>query len=54
MTLNDLPNLETLSIFILSSRVPTNLIGPSDCGLKNKLLLSLYIAVVPVLLHTAI
>ena len=42
------------SIFKLSSIVPENLIGPSAIGLKNKFLLSLKIAIVPVKLQTAI
>ena len=51
---NDLPNLVIGTIFKSPSRFPTNLTGPSTIGLRNKFLLSLYTAIVPLLLHIAI
>ena len=47
------PNFEIFSMFILLSTFSTNFTGPSHIGLKNRLLLGLKIAIIPLLLHIA-
>ena len=54
ITLKSLPYFVIFTTLNVSSKLPINCIGPSAMGLKNKFLLSLYAAIHPVLLHTAI